>query len=323
MTRPSPIPASLFSVVLGLCGLGQAWRVASRLWNAPHVIGEVVLLCAGLVWLGLLIGYVVHAIKYPARTLDEFRHPVAGGAVALLGIATLLICQAVLPYSLAVAWVIGAVGISWQLLFSIWHTGTLWKGGREPVDTLPTLYLPTVAGNFTAASALGALGHADWAWLLLGAGLFSWLTLEPLVIRRLWHGEPLAVAQRSSIGIQFAPPVVCASALLVIAPDTASPWLLMLLGYSFYQMLIGMRLTAWFTRQAFGYSWWAFSFGVVSATVTCVKLAAAGNPAATTLALPVFVAANLFIGYLCVRSLHLIVTARANHATDIRPDRLP
>jgi tellurite resistance protein len=308
MNRPSAISASLFSVVLGLAGLGQAWRVAVRLWNAPVAVGEIVLLSASLVWLGLLIGYIIQAIQHPARTLDEFRHPVAGGTPALLGVSTLLICQALLPYSQALAWTLAIVGISWQLLYSVWHTGTLWQGGRQPADSTPALYLPTVAGNLTGASALGALGHPQWAWLLLGVGLFSWLALEPLVIRRLWHGEPLAVEQRSSIGIQFAPPVVCAAALLVIAPDTPSSWLLMLLGYSFYQMLIGLRLKAWLGAQPFGYSWWAYSFGVVSATVTCVKLAANGVPAATTLALPVFIAANLFIGYLCARSLRLIAT---------------
>ncbi len=312
MSRPSPVPASLFSVVLGLSGLGQAWRVAVRLWNAPPVVGELVLLCAALVWLGLLVGYVIHGIRQPRRTLDEFRHPVAGGTAALLGISTLLIGQALLLYSHPLAWGLILAGLIWQLLFSVWHTGTLWQGGRQATDSTPALYLPTVAGNFTAASALAALGHPEWAWLLFGAGLFSWLALEPLVIRRLWHGEPLAVEQRPSLGIQFAPPAVCAAALLVIAPDTAAPWLLMLLGYSFYQMLVGLRLKSWLGSQAFGYSWWAFSFGVVSATVACVKLAAAGVPAATTLALPVFIGANLFIGYLCVRSLGLVWSAGRN-----------
>lgn len=300
---PSPIPASLFSVVLGLSGLGQAWRVAVRLWHAPPIVGEIVLLCATLVWLGLLLGYIAHAIRQPARTADEFRHPVVGGTPALLGISTMLICQAALPYSRPAAWALAAAGIAWHLLFSVWHTGELWQGGRQPIDTAPTLYLPTVAGNFTGAAALGALGQTSWAWLFLGAGVFSWLALEPLVIRRLWHGDPLPAAQRSLLGIQFAPPVVCSAALFVIAPATPQMWLLMLLGYGFFQMLIGLRLGSWLGSAPFGYSWWAFSFGVVSATLTCVKLAAAGAPAASTLALPVFICANLFIGYLCVRSL--------------------
>lgn len=304
--NPSPastIPASLFSVVLGLSGLGQSWRVAARLWRLPIAAGEIILLSAGLVWFGLLAAYALHAARRPALTAHEFRHPVVGGTPALLGISTLLIATAAVPYSRVVAWGLALAGIGWHLLFSVWHTGALWQGGRINSDTAPTLYLPTVAGNFTAAGALGALGQPQWAWLFLGTGIFSWLALEPLIIQRLWQGDSLPAAQRPLLGIQFAPPVVCAAAILVIAPDTSPQWLLMLLGYGLFQMLVGLRLKSWLSEQPFGYSWWAYSFGVVSATVTCLKLAAANVPAASQMAPLVFVAGNLFIGYLCARTL--------------------
>jgi tellurite resistance protein len=301
--RGVAITAAMFSIVLGLSGLGQAWRVAARLWRAPPVIGEAIIWIAVAIWGGLLLAYLWHAAIAPERTTDEYRHPVVGGTPALLGIATVLISQALIAYSRPVAWALALVGVCWHLMFSVWHTGTLWKGGRQPADTAPTLYLPTVAGNFTSAAALGALGQPDWAWLLLGIGVLSWLALEPLVIGRLWHGESLPVSQRASLGIQFAPPVVCASALLVIAPDTPPRLLLILLGYGLFQLLIGLRLAVWLREQPFSYGWWAFSFGVVSATGTCLKLALAGVAATSVLALPVFVAANGFVGYLCVRTL--------------------
>lgn len=308
MARQSFLPASLFSIVLGLSGLGQAWRVATPLWRLPAITGEIILACATFVWFGLLVAYIGHTIKNPTRAASEFRHPIAGGTPALLGISTLLISQAVLPWSRSAAWGIALAGLAWHLLFSLWHTGELWQGRRVPADTAPTLYLPTVAGNFTGASALAALGGQGWAWLFLGAGVFSWLAMEPLIIQRLWHGGSLPVAQRASIGIQFAPPVVCAASILVIAPDTPYPWLLMLLGYGLFQMLIGLRLGTWLREQPFGFAWWAFSFGVVSATVSCVKLAAHKVPAAENMALPIFIGANIFIAYLVVRSIALTLT---------------
>jgi tellurite resistance protein len=311
--REYPIPSSLFSVVLGLSGLGQAWRAAASLWHLPHLVSEFILFTAALVWLGLLTGYIFHAVRHPARTAEEFRNPVAGSTPALLGISTLLISLAALPYSRPTAWVLVVAGIAWHILFSVWHTSTLWQGGRSSVDTVPTLYLPTVAGNFTCAAGLGALGETSWAWLFFGAGLFSWLALESLIIRRLWHDTPLQVAQRPLLGIQFAPPVVCASALLLIAPDSAHEWTLMLLGYGLFQMLICLRLRSWLTEHPFGSLWWAFSFGSVSATVTCVKLAVANIPAASSLALPVFALANVFIGYLCLRSIGGALGALTRH----------
>lgn len=123
---------------------------------------------------------------------------------------------AVAPYSIAAAWFLAATGIAWHLVFALWHTGTLWQGGRESLHTLPVIYLPTVAGNFTSAAALGALGHADWGWLFLGAGVFSWFALESLIFQRLWQATPVPAPQRPLIGIQFAPPVVCAMAWLML-----------------------------------------------------------------------------------------------------------
>ena len=203
-----------------------------------------------------------------------------------------------------------AAGIGWHLAFSLWHTGALWQGGRDALDTAPTLYLPTVAGNFTSAAALGALGHADWGWLFLGAGLFSWLALESLIIQRLWQPKAMPAAQRPLLGIQFAPPVVCAMAWMILAPDSADHWLLMLWGYGLFQLLLGIRLGAWLGEQPFAPSYWAYTFGIAAATVSGLKLALAGVPAAQVLAIPIFIGANLFIGYLALRTAHLFFTRR-------------
>ncbi|MBB6054553.1 dicarboxylate transporter/tellurite-resistance protein TehA [Tolumonas osonensis] len=301
------IPASFFGMVLGLSGLGQAWRIAAHLWQLPALIGESLLLLAGMVWAVLLLTYCLQAIRHFELVKAEFLHPVQGGTPALLGVSTLLIVLAVLPYSLTAAWLLTIAGISWHLVFSLWHTGTLWQGGRDTLDTAPTLYLPTVAGNFTSAAALGALGHADWGWLFLGAGVFSWLALESLIIQRLWHPKTMPVAQRPLLGIQFAPPVVCAMACLMLIPGSTEPWLLMLWGYGLFQLLLGLRLGRWLGAQAFAPSYWAYTFGVAATTVSGLKLAAAGLPSAQWLAIPIFAGANLFIGYLAFRTVQLLL----------------
>lgn len=301
--RSTTIPASYFGIVLGLSGLGQAWRVAHSLWQMPRYIGESLLGIATLVWLTLLIVYMVQAVRQPALVAQEFRHPVQGSTPALLGVSTLLIVLAVLPYSRTLAWVLTAAGIVWHVGFSLWHNGSMWKGGRSNLDSLPTLYLPTVAGNFTSAAALGALGYPDWAWLFLGAGMFSWLAMESLIIKRIWLAEEVPTMQRPLLGIQFAPPVVCAMAWLSITPGSNDHWILMMWGYGLYQLMLGIRLGKWLGSQPFSPSYWAYTFGIAAATVSGLKLAAAGVGSAEVISIPVFIGANLFIGYLSVRTL--------------------
>jgi len=298
------VPASYFGMVLGLAGLGQAWRLASKQWVLPEIAGEFILAVAALVWIILAIGYSWQAIRHFEVVKAEFLHPVQGGTPALVAVSTLLIAMAVLPYSVTVAWYLTVGGILWHLTFSLWHTGTLWQGGRNSEDMLPTLYLPTVAGNFTSAAALGSLGYPDWGWLFMGAGLFSWLALESLVIQRLWHSTTVPAPQRPLIGIQFAPPVVCAMAWLALSPGSADHWLLMLWGYGFFQLLLGLRLGPWLGVQPFIPAYWAYTFGVAAATISSLKLAQSGIQSAQMLALPIFIGANMFIGYLAIRSAH-------------------
>lgn len=302
MPQPT-IPASYFGVVLGLSGLGQGWRVAHNLWGLPAFFGEGLLAIATCVWCLLCAGYCLQALKDPRLVKDEFCHPVQGATPALLGVSTLLIVNAVLPYSRAIALILCGAGILWHLAFSLWHNGALWKGGRQSTDTVPTLYLPTVAGNFTSAAALGGLGYSSWGWLFLGAGVFSWLAMESLIIQRLWQDKELPMQQRPLLGIQFAPPVVCAMAWLTIEPSSTEYWLLMLWGYGLYQLLLGLRLGRWLGAQPFAPSYWAYTFGVASATLCALKLALSGVPAAEVLAIPIFIGANIFIGYLSIRTL--------------------
>lgn len=84
-TPRTPLPASFFGMVLGLSGLGQAWRVATTLWAAPAAIGEGVLALAAVTWAALLAAYLTQAVCHPRVTREEFSHPVQGATPALLG----------------------------------------------------------------------------------------------------------------------------------------------------------------------------------------------------------------------------------------------
>ncbi|MGY2572414.1 SLAC1 family transporter [Vibrio sp. C8] len=118
----------------------------------------------------------------------------------------------------------------------------------------------------------------------------------------------LPSAQRPLLGIQFAPPVVCAMAWLTIEPASHDHWILMLWGYGLYQLLLGIRLGKWLGAESSAPSYWAYTFGIASATVSGLKLALAGVSTAELIAIPVFIGANLFIGYLSIRTLRIFAT---------------
>lgn len=292
---------TLFGSVLGVWGLGQSWRLAVPLWDMPHMVGSALVAIAITIWAVLLLLYALQTLNKPASACDEFAHPVRGSTPALIGISTLLIATGAPPEMARVGFWTGVAGMCWHLGFSLWHTGTRWLGGRKASDIQPTLYLPTVAGNFTSAGFLGSYGHADWGWLFLGAGLFSWLGMESLVLQRLWLASPSA-SGHPAIGIQFAPAVVCASACLILDPTIPPTIILMLWGYSLFQMLVGARLLRWLLAEPWSPAHWSYTFGIASSAVCGCKLALLHCAPARAIAAATFLLANLVIGFLLLRS---------------------
>jgi tellurite resistance protein len=305
------VPASFFSFVLGLGGLGNGWRVAARLWNVPGWIGESILAFAALVWFVVAVLYAGKWVWARDQALAEFRHPVQCCFVGLGGVATLLIAVAAVPHSAALAWCLFALGVATQLGFAVYRTGSLWQGGRDHGATTPVLYLPMVAGNFVAAIALGALGQPSWGALFFGGGLFTWFAVESVLLHRLYVHDALPPALRPTLGIQLAPPVVGASAWLGINGGNPDLFAQALIGYGLLQALILLRLAPWIRQQPFGAGYWAFSFGVTALPLAAMRMLEHGaSGAVAELALPLFALANLFVAGLVLGTLVLLLQGR-------------
>lgn len=290
------VPASFFSMVLGLCGLGTDWRAAHALWGAPAWIGEAVMAVAGGVWLLLLILYANKWFSSGADARAEVAHPIQCCFVALVPVTAMLVGIAVLPHSRLLAEVLCMLGSVTSLVFGAWRHGGLWRGGRPVGATTPVLYLPTVAANLVSAMAAGALGFVELGQLFFGAGLLAWLALESVIVGRLLNGEEMPLPLRATLGIQPAPPAVTLLAYSSIT--TGPPDLLahMLLGYALVQGLIVLRLVPWI-RQPFTPGFWAFTFGATAIASSTMRFAARGDDRVFALLAPVlFVMANIVVG---------------------------
>jgi tellurite resistance protein len=299
---PPKIPAAYFGAVLGLAGLGNAWRVAHQAWGLPVLVGEALELTAVLVWAVLVVLYALKWILDPAAGREEARHPVQCCFIGLIGVATMLVSLAVLPYSLAAARGLFLLGAAFTGVFAVWRTGGLWRGDREEAATTPVLYLPSVAGCFVMATAAVAMGYAEWGRFAFGAGLFAWLAIESVLLRRFYSGPPLPPALRPTLGIQLAPPVVGAVAYLSVNGGQADLIAYALVGYGLLQALILIRLSRWILEQPFAPSYWAFTFGATALATASLRLAQKSGD--DVLAAVVFVAANLLIGAIALRTVY-------------------
>lgn len=302
-----PVPATYLGMVLGVGGLANGWRTASRIWGAPAVIGEGLALIAFAIW-ALWLGLYGLRWLNPAsrRTVSaELLHPALGFFFALVPVATLIASLAIQPHLPALGYAMFLAGILGQIAFSAWGVGGLWQGGREAEATTPVLYMPTVGGGFVAAIGCGAFGEPEAGLLFLGVGLFSLVVMESIVVHRLMT-HTLPVALRATLGIHLAPAAVGCVAMLAVTEGPPDRLAQMLFGYALLQGLVMLRLVPWLREQTFSPAAWAYTFGVSALPLAALRFVERGQTGPiAALAAPLFVAANLIIGWIALRTLRL------------------
>jgi tellurite resistance protein len=302
------VPASFFSMVLGLVGLGNCWRVAAGIWHLPIWIGESIMLLAVAVWLMLLLLYISKWLWARKAALTEFEHPILCCFIALVPVFTVLVAVAIAPYVHAFAVALFIVGAIGQLSFGVYRSGQIWMGERKPETITPVLYLPAVAGGFISAIGASTFGYQDWSALFFGTGMFSWLALESMIIQRLYLLEALPKFLRPTLGIQLAPPVVSCVAYLDITNGRPDLFAQILFGYGLLQALILLRLLPWLLKQPFTASYWTFTFGVAVLALVSLRFVESGMSGIfADLALLLFIGANIVVGSIALGTLRLLL----------------
>lgn len=314
------LPAGYYGMVLGTIGMGFAWRYASTIWPVPHWPGEMLVSLAMAIWLLLTVAFITRAVRFPGSVLAEMRHPVMSSFVSLFPATTMLVAIGFVPWYRPLTLALFSVGVVVQLSYAAWQSAGLWRGKHPEEATTPGLYLPTVANNFISAMACGALGFHDAGLVFLGAGVFSWLSLEPVILQRLRSAGELPAPMRSSLGIQLAPALVACSAWLSVNGGEADTFAKMLFGYGLLQLLFTLRLMPWYLSQPFNASFWSFSFGVSALATTGLHLRQS-SPSGFfhAIAIPLFIFTNAIIALLLVRTFILLMQGkllvRADKAT--------
>lgn len=315
------LPAGYFGMVLGTIGMGFAWRYASTIWPVSHWVGDSLVLVAMAIWIFLTIALLTRLIRFPYSIINEMYQPVSSNFFSLFPATTLLVSIGLAPWHRSLALVLFAIGVTLQLAYSTWLSAGSWRGRYPQEATTPGLYLPTVANNFISAMACGAFGFHNVAVLFLGAGVFSWLSLEPAILQRLRSAGELPVAQRTSLGIQLAPALVACNAWLAINGGQADVMAKMLFGYGLLQLLFMLRLMPWFLRESFNASFWSFSFGISALAATALHLGHADSgDFFDFLAIPLFIFTNVITGLLIVCTLYLLFSGKL--LTRVEPSAL-
>lgn len=297
-------------MVLGLGGLSNAWRAAGNLWLVPSVVAELLAMLATAVWALCLLTLAWKWLRARAAALVELEDPTQGAFVALVPMSTLVVSLVWKDSWPRFASSVLVVGLGLQVAVGVSCVAGFWRTARPPEAITPILLMPTVGACFVSAAAAGAFGVPALGLLFFGAGFISWLVTESVVLQRLMS-HTLPANLRATLGIHLTPAAIASVAYLSVTRDPPDHFAQMLFGYALLQGLVLLRLVPWLREQHFAPSAWAYTFGVSALSLAAIRFSERGQAGPiAAMALPLFVFANVVIGWIALRTLLLLVRGR-------------
>ncbi|MCC6006220.1 MAG: tellurium resistance protein [Rhodobacteraceae bacterium] len=290
------VPPAIFPAILGLLGLGVAWRIASQTLLVPGQWVELYLGGAVLVAAFGVLAYGAKVALRPAVLAEDLR-PLPGRAgLGALGMVIVLTGAVLLPYSGTAALVLALAGLGVQLLVAGVLAVQLLRGPAEQRQPSPVLHLPFV-GAIVAVPLLVVLELATLA------GLIFWLTLLAATVigagsLAVLRARPVPPPLRPAQVIHLAPVSLLASGALMLGKGDIA---MICSGIAMGLGAVLLAKVRWLIETGFSALWAAFTFPVSALAAAMLALRAAGAPpifgtlgslslvAATVLTLPIAV----------------------------------
>ncbi len=269
---------SWFALVMGWCGLSQAWlRSVDLLGEYAHMLGAAGAALTVLLFGLLCLASLVRLSAHPRAVEADLRHPVRHAFMATLPISILLLASLgvalvwhvspALDLALTVLWIIGSM---LEVAATVWVMARwLTPGGLQWATFTPVFFIPIV-GNVLAPLGGVPLGLETWATAQLGFGLLMWPVLQTLFFIRLVQAGPLPERMAPTLFITLVPPSVGGMSLMLLG----APMLLVWGMWGAAAILLAWVLTQIrpILSQPFGLPHWGMSFPLAAFTALTLTL---------------------------------------------------
>ncbi|WP_256575748.1 SLAC1 anion channel family protein [Pseudomonas sp. R16(2017)] len=282
------LPINLFGAVMGLAGLGLAWRLNGQYFGIGGLLGEAIGAFAGLVFVLLTLGYLGKWVKHPEAVRGEFNHPVASNFFGTVTIALLLLSAVAAPHSALLGEVLWIVGSGLTVLLAGLVVSRLLSGSQDPSNAVPAWLIPGVATLDIAVTG----AHMPMAWaaefnlFAMAVGAVLALVFYSRIFSRLVHQAALAKGMVPSLMVLIAPFEVGFLAYTNVFGEIDRFASVL---FYFGLFLFGVLSFKVFRRDVpFAPSWWAISFPIAALSNAALKYAHAQDSILLT-AIAVFI----------------------------------
>lgn len=263
------VPVTIFAMVMGVAGLGLAWRKAETVLGASPILGDVLLLLAALLFAVAALTYGLKLARFPKAVRGEFDHPIRSSFFSTIPIAILLLATGLHPLAPGAAGWMWALGAIVQLTVTI-RIFARWIVHRQDIaHANPAWFIPIV-GNIIVPILGMRLGQADVSWFFFSIGMVFWMPMLAIILYRVIFHDDLPPRLAPTLFILVPPPAIgYLSWTTLIGGEDA--FALVLVNAALFTTLVLLVLAPRFMKLPFAVSWWAFTFPLDAAALAALR----------------------------------------------------
>lgn len=266
------VPPAVFPSVLGLFGLGLAWRKAGAVFQVPEAVSQLILGAVTLLFVFAVCAYLLKVLRRPAVVAEDMKVLPGRAGLAAMALSLYLLADAVLPFNEGLAYIVMMLGVAGNI-FMVASKLMLMVSGPEPQRTVNPVWHLIFTGFILMPLPALSLG-----WVLLSEiTLFSCAVVAVAIwgasLGQLIHRAP-PVPLRPLLAFHLMP----ASLLGIVALELDR--LDFALGCAMLALLICLALVlraSYIMAAGFSPLWGAFTFPLAAFAMLMLALAEAGQ----------------------------------------------
>ena len=265
-------PVSIFSIVMGICGLAIAWQRAQRVFENIGQIWLAIAMLATILFAGFLLGYAAKFIRYREQVIAEWKHPIRVNFFPTISISLLLLSVVWKETSASSAYILWLLGSVIHIGFTVAILSSwMYHSHYELKHATPAWFIPVVGNLFVPISAI-SFGLSEIGWFYFSIGIVFWIVLMTIVLYRVFFHDPIPPRLLSTLFILIAPPAVGFISYSALIPELDAFGRILYYTALFITILLFSNAGR-FIRQSFFLSSWAYSFPLAAITIASFLMA--------------------------------------------------
>jgi tellurite resistance protein len=308
-------PPAIFPPILGLLGLGIAWRRGEGAFGLGAAPVEGFIGAVTLLFLFCLLAYGAKVMLRPRVISEDFRTLPGRAGLAALTMSLMMTAAVLVPYAPRLAAWLLAGGVVLHALAATAAARQFLAGPPETRQVTPVMHL-TFVGFVVAPLAAVPLGMTLFATILLVCSLAAAAAIWVAGLRPLLSGTAPAPL-RPLQAIHLVPAAMSGTAAHLLGHGALGTALALAASLLFVVLVVRAR---WLTEAGFSGFWSAFTFPLAALAVVLFLTAEhLGSGAVRTAAGLVLIAGTLIIPPIAFKVMQLwakgILAQKTNAAT--------